>query len=147
MVSWGNISWHLIPVTFLLLTPNSSGTHVEGCWMSKKDCCLPLEPLGRSRKKRMDWAQCSFFSTSSGISIKLLQMYNWMWKEGWFKNVVEVKSRKMKSIWGKRKRAPLQTQMNMTLLYFVKRYFWFFIISSKYTARVLTGEEIYHGKV
>lgn len=60
-VPWDNFSWHLILVTLMLLTPNSSGTHVEGCWMSKENCCLPLEPLDMSRKKRVDWTECNFF--------------------------------------------------------------------------------------
>lgn len=37
--------------------------------------------------------------------------------------------------------------MNMTLLYFVEHCFCFFIMSSKYTGSVLTGEEIYYGKL
>lgn len=49
-VSRGSISWHLIPVTLSLLTPNTSGIHVEGCWMSKKECCLP--PGQKQKKER-----------------------------------------------------------------------------------------------
>lgn len=147
-VSWGNISWHLIPATFLLLTPNASGIPVEGCWMSKKELLSSPWATGQEQEKESGLSTVQCFSVSSDISIKSFQMYNLMGKEGWLKKWLRENPGKWKVFEEKGEELHFKFgQMNMTLLYFVKHYFWFFIISSKYTGRVLTGEEIYCGKL
>lgn len=126
----GQDQWHLTPAT-LLLTPKpppvlkvAGGARRAAAFLSshwseggkREDQTKGCLALQQARNTFSASGRCLcysfFFFASSGISVKILQMYNLMGKGGWLREVV-VKSITMeRSMWGKRRRAPFQTQSN-----------------------------------